>query len=234
MSLSPAQRHSQRLTAEQQLRERKAIETMESLHMQIQILNQDLAYLQGLPTIADRVAYKRDELLPRWKTTVEAYLEGESVYDNPVFSWYVVWLFDAGDLDEALRLADVAIERQQPTPENIRSTFPAFVADTVMAWAENTAAAGESIDPYFSQVFAKVASEWRLHEEITAKWFKFAGQILLRDDNGQPRASAVEDVETLEKADALLAQAEKLHKRCGVSTLRANIAARLRSLAKEQ
>jgi len=234
MSLSPAQRHSQRLAAEQQMRERKAIETMESLHMQIQILNQDVAYLRGLPTIADRVAYKRDELLPRWKPTVETYLESGSSYDNPVFSWYVVWAFDAGDLDEALRLADLAIEQQQPTPENIRSTFPVFVADTVMAWAENTAAAGESIEPYFSQVFEKVASEWRLHEEITAKWFKFAGLYLLRDDNGQPRASAVEDVETLEKADALLAQAEKLHKRVGVSTLRANIAARLRSLAKEQ
>lgn len=233
MSLSPAQRHSQRLTAEQQLRERKAIETMESLHMQIQILNQDVAYLRGLPTIADRVAYKRDELLPRWKPTVETYLENGTVYNNPVFSWYVVWLFDAGDLDEALRLADVAIEQQQPTPDNIRSTFPVFVADTVMAWAESTAVAGESIDPYFSQVLEKVASEWRLHEEITAKWFKFAGQYLLRDDNGQPRASAVEDVETLEKADALLAQAEKLHKRVGVSTLRANIAARLRGLAKE-
>lgn len=234
MKLSPAQRHSQRHKAEQQLQERKAIETMESLHMQIQILNQDVAYLRGLPTIADRVAHKRDELIPRWKPTVDAFLEGGSVYDNPVFSWYVVWLFDAGDLDEALRLADVAIEQQQPTPDNIRSTFPVFVADTVMAWAESTAAAGESIDPYFSQVFEKVASEWRLHEEITAKWFKFAGQYLLRDDNGQPRASAVEDVETLEKADALLAQAEKLHKRVGVSTLRANIAARLRGLAKEQ
>lgn len=233
MALSPAQRHSQRLIADQQLKQRKAVETMESLHMQIQLLNQDVAYLQGLPTIADRVAYKRDELLPRWKPTVDAYLEGGSIYDNPVFAWYVVWLFDAGDLDEALRLADVAIEQQQPTPENIKSRFPVFVADTVMSWAENTAAAGESVEPYFSQVFEKVASQWRLHEEITAKWFKFAGLMLLRDDNGQPRASAVEDVETLEKADVLLAQAEKFYKRVGVSTMRANIAARLRSLAKE-
>lgn len=234
MALSPAQRHSQRLIASQQLKQRKAVETMESLHMQIQILNQDVAYLQGLPTIADRVAYKRAELIPRWKPTVETYLEGESIYDNPVFAWYVVWLFDAGDLDEALRLADVAIEQQQPTPDNIKSRFPVFVADTVMAWAESTAAAGESVEPYFSQVFEKVANHWRLHEEITAKWFKFAGLMLLRDDNGQPRATAVDDVETLGKADELLAQAEKFYKRVGVGTMRANIAARLRSLAKEQ
>lgn len=234
MTLSPAQRHSQRLNAAQQLKQRKAIETMESLHMQIQMLNQDVAYVRALPTIADREAYKRDELLPRWKPTIDAYLTGDSVYENPVFAWYVVWLFDAGNLDEALRLADIAIAQQQPTPENIKSRFPAFVADTVMAWAETTAAAGESVEPYFSQVFEKVTQHWRLHEEITAKWFKFAGQMLLRDDSGQPRATAVEDVETLQQADALLACAENLYKRVGVTTLRAQIAARIRSLTKEQ
>lgn len=233
MALSPAQQHSQRLNAAQQLKQRKAIETMESLHMQIQMLNQDVAYVRALPTIADREAYKRDELIPRWKPTIEAYLSGDSAYENPVLAWYVVWMFDAGDLDEALRLADIAIEQQQPTPEGIKSRFPVFVADTVMAWVEDTAAAGESVEPYFSQVFEKVTQHWRLHEEITAKWFKFAGQMLLRDDNGQPRATAVEDVETLEKADALLASAEHLYKRVGVTTLRAQIAARIRSLTKE-
>ncbi|WOZ76053.1 phage terminase small subunit [Kosakonia sacchari] len=233
MALSPAQRHSQRHKAEQQLKQRRAIETMESLHMQMQMLDQDVAYVRSLPTIADRVAYKRDELLPRWKPTIDAYLEGGHAYENPVFAWYVVWLFDAGELDEGLRLADIAIAQQQPTPENIKSRFPVFVADTVMAWAENTAAAGESVEPYFSQVFEKVTQHWRLHEEITAKWFKFAGLYLLRDDNGQPRATAVEDVETLQKADALLASAENLYKRVGVATMRGQIGARIRSLTKE-
>lgn len=231
---SPAQRHSQRLQVAAQLKKRQAIETMESLHMQIQLLKQDVSYLQGLPTIADRVAYKRDELLPRWKPTVDAYLEGGNVYENPVFAWFVVWTFDAGDLEEALRLADIAIEQQQPTPDNIKSRFPVFVADTVMAWAENTAAAGESVEPYFSEVLEKVTQHWRLHEEITAKWYKFAGLMLLRDDNGQPRATAVEDVETLQAADALLASAEGLYKRVGVTTMRSQIAARIRSLTKEQ
>lgn len=231
---SPALRHNQRLKVAAQLKKRQAIETMESLHMQIQLLNQDVDYLRSLPTIADRVAYKRDELLPRWKPTVDAYLQGGNVYENPVFAWFIVWLFDAGDLEEALRLADIAIEQQQPTPDNIKSRFPVFVADTVMAWAENTAAAGESIEPYFSQVLEKVTQHWRLHEEITAKWYKFAGLMLLRDDSGQPRATAVEDVETLQAADALLASAEGLYKRVGVTTMRNQIAARIRSLTKEQ
>lgn len=232
MALSPAQRHSQRIHMEQQLKRREAVERADSLHLQIQALNNDVEYVRSLPTIADREAYKRDVLLPRWRPTVESYLDGGSVYANPVFAWCVVWLFDAGDIDQALAWADIAIEQQQPTPENIRSHFPAFVADTVMNWAESAAAAGESVEPYFSQTFEKVTQRWRLHEEITAKWFKFAGLLLLRDDEGLPRATAVEDVETLQKADALLASAEKLYKRVGVGTMRNQIGARIRNLTK--
>ncbi|EPP0959650.1 phage terminase small subunit [Cronobacter turicensis] len=232
MALSPAQRHSQRIATEQQLLRREAVERAESLHLQIQALNSDVAHVRSLPTNADREAYKRDVLLPRWMPTVESYLEGGKVYPNPVFAWCVVWLFDAGDFEKALAWADIAIEQQQPTPENIRSHFPAFVADTVLSWAEATAAAGESVEPYFSQTFEKVTQCWRLHEQITAKWFKFAGLMMLRDDEGQPRATALDDVETLEKADALLASAEKLYKRVGVGTMRAQIGARIRSLTK--
>lgn len=234
MALSPAQRHNQRHAAQKQLERRQAVESLNSLHVLIQALNQDLASLRDLPMKSDRLAHKRDVLLPKWMPTVDAYLESGSEFDHPVFAWCVVWLFDVGDLDKALEMADIAIAKRQPTPERFRSTFPAFVADSVMEWAESTAAAGESIEPYFSRTFENVATRWRLHEEITAKWYKFAGLLLLRDDNGQPRATAVEDAETLEKAAILLATAEKLYKRVGVGTIRNQIAARLRSLAKEQ
>ena len=234
MGLSPAQRHNQKIAMQKQLANRQAVESLDSLHILIQALNQDVASLKDLPMTSDRVAHKRDVLLPKWMPTVTDYLNSGSVFVHPVFAWCVVWLFDVGDLDKGLELADIAIAQHQPTPDNFRSTFPAFVADTVMAWAETTAAAGESIEPYFSRTFENVATRWRLHEEITAKWYKFAGLMLLRDDNGQPRATAVEDAETLEKAAVLLATAEKLYKRVGVTTMRNQIAARLRSLAKEQ
>jgi hypothetical protein len=234
MALSPGQRHNRRVALEQQLKAQQAADAAESLHLQIQALKDDVEMARAQPTNADREAFKRDVLIPRWQPTVDAYLASGNEYSNPVFSWFVIWLFDAGYLDKALELADVAIEQHQATPDNIRSNFPTFVADTVMAWAEDTAAMGESVEPYFSLTFEKVTQRWRLHEEITAKWYKFAGLMLLRDDNGQPRATAVDDPETLEKADALLASAERLYKKVGVTTQRAQIAARLRSLAKEQ
>ncbi len=43
--------------------------------MLIRALETDVEHVRSLPTIADRVEYKRDVLLPRWVPTVEAYLE---------------------------------------------------------------------------------------------------------------------------------------------------------------
>jgi len=119
------------------------------MHLLIKALETDVEHARNLPTIADRVEFKRDVLLPRWTPTVEAYLESGQVYANPVFAWCVIWLFDVGDLDKALDWADIAISQQQATPDRLRSNFPTFVADTMLAWAQETSGRGESVEPYF-------------------------------------------------------------------------------------
>lgn len=187
MALSPAQRHNQRIEMEQKLKQSQALESTESLHLMIRALEADVEHVRSLPLIADRVEFKRDVLLPRWMPTVEAYLASGQVYANPVLAWCVIWLFDVGDLDKALDLADIAIGQHQATPEQLRSNFPTFVADTMLAWAQESAGRGESVEPYFSRTFERVANTWRLHEQVTAKWYKFAGLEMLRGDGGQKR-----------------------------------------------
>lgn len=230
MSLSPAQRHSQRIAMQQQQARLEEVNTTASLHLQMQQIREDVEQLRSLPMTADRVEMKRDVLLPKWLPTVESYLELGRVYANPVFSYCVIWLFDVGQYDQALDWADIAIGQEQATPENIKSRFPAFVADQMLEWAEQASQAGEDLEPYFSRTFENVTQRWRLHEEITAKWFKFAGLLMLRDENGQARASAIDDVETLLSAERLLAAAEAKYHRAGVSTMRRTIAARIRHL----
>ena len=230
MSLSPAQRHSQRIATERRLVNSQAVDSRESMHVLLAALEKDVALARSLPVIADRVVLKRDVLLPRWMPTVEAYLASGQNYANPILAWCVIWLFDVGELEKALDWADIAISQQQATPEQLRSNFPTFVADTMLAWAEESAGLGESIEPYFSRTFENVATRWRLHEQITAKWFKFAGLQLLRGEDGQKTAAGVDDVETLQKADQLLASAEQYYSKIGVRTQRQTIAARIRKL----
>ncbi|WP_393948538.1 phage terminase small subunit [Kluyvera intermedia] len=234
MTMTPCQRHRARVKTVQALDKREALTASPvSFHLQMLELKRDVERLRSLPRTEDRVEMKRDVLLPRWMPTVEAYLAGDARFANPALVYCVIWLFDTGEMGQALEWADVAINESQATPENFKSTLPAFVADTVLEWATNEAAAGRSIEPYFSRTFENIREKWRLHEDINAKWYKFAGLYLLRDDKGQPRATAVEDVITLEQADALLAQAAAYNKNAGVKTMRDKIRARIASLTEQ-
>ena len=232
--MTPCQRHRARVKTAQALDKREALTASPvSFHLQMLELERDVERLRSLPRTEDRVEMKRDVLLPRWMPIVEAYLAGDTRFANPALVYCVIWLFDTGEMGQALDWADVAITEQQATPENFKSTLPAFVADTVLEWATNEAAAGRSIEPYFSRTFENIREKWRLHEDINAKWYKFAGLYILRDNNGQPRATAVDDVSTLEQADALLAQAAAYNKNAGVKTMRDKIRARIASLTEQ-
>ncbi|MEZ8813755.1 phage terminase small subunit, partial [Vibrio alginolyticus] len=151
-------------------------------------------------------------------------------FENPIFTNMVVWLFDIKELDAAIEWCMKAIELDLPTPENFRRDWPTFCADEVLAWAEKESERGHSIEPYFSQVFDKVEKEWRLHEKVHAKWYKFAGLYLIRNEEGQPQATAVGNVETLEKALALLQHAHDKNSKVGVGTQIKKIEARIRAI----
>ncbi|WP_145560926.1 phage terminase small subunit [Yersinia mollaretii] len=233
MALSPAQRHTAMIEAQRKLNNHEALAGVASMHLQKRAIDNDAQRLHGL-TMAEKVQLKRRELLPRWLPSVEAYLAAGEVYSNPVFTYCIAWLFDVGDFDPALDWADVAIEQRQITPFGKRRSIAHFVADSMLAWSEASAEQGQSIEPYFSRVFEKVRDHWRIPEQASAKWFKFAGLMLLRNDKGEPLPSAIQDVATLQQADALLAQANTFHPGCSVKTHRQRIAARLRVLEKKQ
>lgn len=232
MQLSPAQRHSARIEAERLLRQQQSLDSETSLHVQIAALEKDVAAAAAISNRAERMEFKRDVLLPRWMPTAQTWLESDSTHQNPVFAWCVVWLFDTGQFDQALDWADVAIERGQETPAAFGSAFPVFVADTVLAWAETEASQGQDVEPYFSRTLGNVMQHWNVYEVIKAKYVKFAGLHLLRDENGEPRAAATEDRDVLLRAKDLLEQAKGFDPKCGVGTMLQRIAARLRALEK--
>lgn len=184
-------------------------------------------------TRADKIAHKRDVLLPKWLPIVDDYLakEGKQNEDNPIFAYCTIWLFDVGNLSRGIEFGLRAIEFNQPMASSIRRKWPGFIADTVFDWAQTQAEKGNSIEPYFGQVFSNVANHWKLPEQVTAKYYKFAGLALLRSKNGDISPSTVGDVQRLQQADGYLAKAAELHKHAQVKTVRNKIAMRLRAIA---
>ena len=210
------------------------------MHLQIIDLEADLKRLKGFARRSDKVAHKREVLLPKWLPIVADYLstlesesknENNKTYDNPLFSYCTLWLFDVSSLSQGLEYAFLAIKHGQPTPPNIKRQWPGLIADTIFDWAETEAEHGRSIEPYFGQVFERVVNEWKLPEQVTAKYYKFAGLALLRAKNGDVTPSHVGSIKRLRQADNLLEKAASLHKHAQVKTVRNKIAMRLRAIA---
>ncbi|EOV0867782.1 phage terminase small subunit [Vibrio parahaemolyticus] len=200
----------------------------QSLHLMLAELENDERVLKGLTRIDEKVEHKRSVLIPKYKPYVEKYLAAGDNYRNPLLAKMVIWLFDIEDLETAIAWCDKAIERGLET--GFKRDFAHFCADSTLAWAEKMSANGQSIEPYFSQVFEKVRTQWRLKEKPTAKWFKFAGIHLLRDSHGVPRPAAVGDVDILNKSLALLLEANNQYDKVGVGDKINRVKARLSAL----
>lgn len=224
------QRWNETVQAQEAVKHPRLLQAENSLHIKLAALDIDVKKLRGLTRIADRIDMKRDELLPRWEPIAREYVESGQAYPNPILVYCIIWLIDVKRFDTALAWADLAIEQGQEMPPNIKSKMPAFIAASIYDWAEMEAEAGRTVEPYFQQVFDRVAHHWRLNERIASKYYRFAALWLLRDHDGKPRASSITDVALLEKSDQLLAKAAELHPKIQVKTMRQRIAARIRAL----
>lgn len=232
--MTPMQRFQQQWRDEQQAkqvaRHPDLLRAEDSMHIKLAALDIDVKRLRSLTTLADRIDMKSNDLLPKWEPVAREYVESGKAYPNPILVYCIIWLIDVRRFDTALAWADLAIEQGQEMPPNIKSRMPAFIAASIYDWAEMEAEAGRTVEPYFQQVFDRVARHWRLHERIASKYYRFAALWLLRDRDGKPRASSITDVALLEKADRLLAKAAELHPKIQVKTMRQRIAARIRAL----
>lgn len=195
-------------------------------------LTNDVNKIRAFPNFELKAEYKRDVFLPKWMPFVEEYLAKGIVYQNDYLAYCIIYSFDVGDFDTALKLADLAIKQNQSLPERFKSTLPNFVADQIYNWTDKTAAAGQSVEPYFSQTFKNVAIQWKLHEIVTAKWLKLAAALLLRSPQGKVQASGIDDAETLVLAIQLCNRAFQLNQKAGVKNMIERCVMRLNALAK--
>jgi len=168
-------------------------------------LAEDCARLSDLNAIADRQRLKREELLPKYMDYVQRYRESGLNHPNPVLMQALVWMFDTEQFDQALDLADFAMQQGQAMPERFRRDIPTFVADTVIDWADAEFKAKRSPEPYLSTLLPRVDGEWQLFERIPARYHKLLGIIATEQ-------------EQWEKAIAHFERATALYPEIGVKT----------------
>ncbi|MEX4068731.1 phage terminase small subunit [Haemophilus influenzae] len=123
------------------------------------------------------------------------YLDKGAIYQNDYLVYCIVYLFDIADFDRALSLAEKAIEQNQSMPQGWQTTLPNFVADQIYNWTDKTASAGQSVEPYFSQTFKNVATQWKLHENCHGEVAQISGGTAFTQSQGKVQASGIDDAE---------------------------------------
>jgi len=140
-------------------------------------LTEDLRALKEVASHASRDITKRDVLIPKYADYVRRLREAG--YTHELIGYYLVWLMDAGMVEEGLELALWCVTNRQPLPESFSSALPYFVSDTLLTWAEAETAAGRTVQPYLDQWSTAVAAApeaWNLPDVITARFRKVLAQ----------------------------------------------------------
>lgn len=215
---SPAWRHRKAVLQEQDAAaakaalERKDEKTIQKLtsdkarfELLLTALENDCNRISALPKGGARTELKR-ELLKTWLPVINAYLAGSEIYQNIALTQVMVWCFDTGDINEALRLADAAIEQQQPMPERYKRNVKTYVADAFLDWVREQQVNGGAIEPYFSRMY-DLAMSWSIHDDIKLKYVRLAA--LQAKDAGDPE-KALELCKQAEAIDARKAQVKTL------------------------
>lgn len=184
---TPFQMHQQRVREELKRKEQEkaldqndastALKTTEYAEFEIlkKSLSNDAKALSGI-TQGDEKNAKRKELISRYMPHVEAYIEKGEEFANPVLIQVMLWMFDLFRIDQALKLAEIAIKQNQLMPENFKRTLPTFVADEVLEWSKNEYKINNSVEPYFTDTFEKML-DWPVPQVVKMKYFKFKGEM---------------------------------------------------------
>ncbi len=182
---SPAWKHRNQVIQNQaadaarkaaECKDEKTIQTLTSDKARFELLltslENDCSRISALPQGPLRTDLKR-VLLKTWLPVIDAYLAGGQAYQNIALTQVMVWCFDVGDINEALRLGDAAIAQNQPMPERYKRNIKTYVADAFIDWCKDQQTNGGAVEPYFSRMLEQVMS-WPIHNVIKLKYARLA------------------------------------------------------------
>ncbi|WP_027710037.1 phage terminase small subunit [Zooshikella ganghwensis] len=140
--------------------------------LQLRGLRVDLGELKKLQGYQAKADYKR-QLIPKYQDYIQRYLASGWEHPNEVLVYVVIWLFDTNQLFDALELATIAIQQQQPMPETFRRREMAtFVCDEVLKALDHRIEDSETIFDWVLEYLLN--GTWDVIKEVKARFYKIA------------------------------------------------------------
>ena len=173
-------------------------------------IRKDQAALKTTKQLADKITYKTRCLLQ-----YEPYILRENI-PLDVAVVLAIWLLDCGNLQRAIPLGLYCVKFGAVMPSGHKRDVATFMADAILGWSESQWKQGHSTSPYFEDMFNLVTTEWKMFDQVEAKYYKQAGLMALSTYGIQVKH--ISEPEPLYIAKALLEKAHEKWKSVGVST----------------
>lgn len=157
------------------------------------ILAASIDEMLNVEDIEDRKAYKAEAII-KLEAFVNGYVQSAAKYPNIVAVWFMIWLFDLGDIARALPLAlHLAKQKVHNMPTRFKSEIETFICDQMYDWAAAQLKANKSAGPYLEQVIAAIESEkWQLPDVVHGKMYAMHGKHLDALAEDEPALKAYE------------------------------------------
>ena len=185
----------------------------------------DLESLKGL-TLEAKAAIKKT-LVEKYRAHAEGFLAaGHGELADPVVPYWVIWLWDTGDLEGFIRHGRRAEALNQRSPLN--TPLKEFRWYRVLDWAGEELKAGRSPEPYFSDVLGEVEA---MPGSIASGYHTLAGKLAVgRAEAGEADEDPERARTEYEAARKAFEQAKAVHDKARVETALKTVAKKLEQL----
>jgi DNA repair exonuclease SbcCD ATPase subunit len=175
------------------------------------ILAASIDEMLNVEDIEDRKAYKAEAIV-KLEAFVNGYVQSAAKYPNIVAVWFMIWLFDLGDIARALPLAlHLAKQKIHNMPTRFSSSIETFICDQMYDWAKAKLEANKSAGPYLDDLIKTIESEkWKLSDIVHGKMYAMHGKHLEVLGEEEAALSAFEKAMSLNSAAGVKKKMEKL------------------------
>lgn len=209
---SPALNHFNKVLAAKrgdgEFENTRAQNQYELMLMQLAEHRRTLKRVQSL----DRKLETKTKFLPEYEAYIAGVLEGNTGVQDEVFVTVLLWYIDTGNIDQALPLAQYALQHDLALPDRFERTLACTLAEET---AETAARLYESDKAVASKALGQLVAltaDHDMYDQARAKLFRQLGQALEAEDKPEKAIEAYKQALTLNPKVGVKKFIEKLER----------------------
>ena len=201
MAMSPFQRHTQYVLAQEAARKGGSGSHLKGYDLMLMQLGEDRRRLKGIQSTVKKAEIKV-EVLPKYVPWVDGVLAADGAQQDDVLMYVMLWRIDAGDYAGSLAIGRHAIRHGWSMPQGFSRNVQTLLAEEMADAAKNALVAKTDFDPDLLMQTLDVIGDLDMPDQSRARLHKSLGWVLRES---QPVAALNH-----------LQQAMQLDERCGV------------------